>query len=148
MSKLKKIILSSIVCASLPAFAFASPYSAQIVNKDQGSELYSVDYTVCSDYLEKNPTCSEHKQAKLDPSGSLSIDLNSEKDVVYVWSLSSSHWDGPSSDYSKEVDTNINKLKISGCVATSDKMIVLNSFGTQKVACDMIFVGKPIGWVG
>lgn len=106
-----------------------------------------VDYTICTDRLENNSKCSEHKRLVLFPNDAEKITLNSSQDVMYIWTASIRDGDRVlhGSDYSKVVTGADNIVKnISNCFSNGGEFITLNSFGTNKMACQIQVAGKQI----
>ena len=148
---MKKIIIfiCLIISINLSTSAIAARYSTYIlVNKhEQGSmgDIY-IDYTICNDYLEKNPSCTSHKNELISPEYPFKVDLNSESDVVYIWKSSTYVYGGQriAADYSRKVINEDKKqILISNCLSTNGTMVIMDTYQTRKlIGCHSVIIGN------
>ena len=134
-----------LIVISLSTMTFATQYSTYIINTDDergGSEDITIDYTICSNALAKNPTCSEHISQRISWNSPHKITLNSQTEVLYIWRASKYVFGGSyiESNYTRELQgTNEKPLTISNCAATSSNMITLNSYNTRdRIGCQVL----------
>ena len=137
-----------ILYLSLSTMALSSPHITYIANDDSergGSEDILIDYTICSDTLEKNPTCSNHAKIRVSRINPEKIEFKSEKEVLYIWRASTYVFGGKfiETDYSRDLKSSDNKsLQISNCATTNRKLIVLDTYRTRNIiGCQIIISG-------
>jgi len=116
---------------------FAASSSTCIVNIDNALSGLTIDYTICSDKLENNATCSDHKKQYIWYLNPLVIPLKNDKEIVYVWKASSSHGEA-GSDYSEEKSTAKGTMLISSCFSNKNNFITLDSYGTNRMGCNAV----------
>lgn len=145
--KLKKliIIIATIFLFGTPALAAPAEYSTYIINNDHeydGSQDIAIDYTICSDVLENNPTCTAHLSTRILNYTPEKIKFKNESDVLYIWKASKYTFGGRFIESNYSVNTQTSNGTISAtsrCKATSKNMIVLNSYDTrERVGCQIV----------
>lgn len=139
------MIIAAIFSFGVPALAASAEYSTYIINNDHefdGSQDIAIDYTICSDLLEKNPTCTTHLSTRILNVTPEKIKFKNESDILYIWKASKYAFGGRfiESNYSVNTQTsNKTTLTTSECKATSKNMIVLNSYDTrERVGCQVV----------
>lgn len=141
---MKKVLpkLFLLICLTYSAASSASQYSTSIVNGDSYTSQYmKIDYTICSDKLENNPTCSKHTSVTLFHQKPLYIDLQNQKEVVYVWYAQLGDLGYSRSNFAREMQISDKSIVTSDCAAEGSKFIVLDTHATNRIGCQSLVAG-------
>jgi hypothetical protein len=142
---MRKPILNVLLFISLSysVASSASQYSTSIVNSDSYTTQYmKIDYTICNDKLENNPTCSKHTSVTLFHNKPLYIDLQNQKEVVYVWYAQVGDLGYSRSNFKREIKMSDKSIITSDCAAEGNNFIVLDTHATDRIGCQSLVAGQ------